>query len=245
MVIEPIKTNKISSEEVLTAILDKYLIAMEEHAILAITSKIVAITEGAMVPIDSIDKSQLIEQEADYFLPASHSQFNLYLTIKNNILIPNAGIDESNSNGHYILWPKDPQAIANTIRSYLVERFKHSNIGVIITDSKTTPLRRGTIGVAMAHSGFQALHDYIGEPDIYGNPLRMTKANIGEGLAAAAVMMMGEGNEQTPLAMITEAPSIVFQDRNPNDTELAALSIALEDDLYSPILSQVKWKKKY
>ena len=133
------------------------------------------------------------------------NQKNIYgidLTIKNNILIPNAGIDESNGAGYFILWPKDPYKSARQIHQYLKKRFKIKNIGIIITDSKTTPLRWGTTGTSLAHYGFLALNNYIGREDIFGRKLRFTRANIADGLAAAAVCAMGEGSEQTPLCLI-------------------------------------------
>jgi len=128
--------------------------------------------------------------------------------------MPSAGIDESNSNGFYILHPKDLQETANKIRIYLCKRFKLKNVGVLITDSKTTPLRWGTTGVALAHSGFLALNDYIDTPDIFGRKLKVTKVNISDGLAAAAVLVIGEGREQTPLAIISETASVKFQVSN-------------------------------
>jgi F420-0:gamma-glutamyl ligase len=112
---------------------------------------------------------------------------------------------------------------------------------VIITDSTTAPLRVGVVGIALAHSGFLALHDYIGTPDLFGRPLRMTKANVAEALAAAAVVVMGEGSEQTPLAQLTDLPFVTFQDADPSATELAAMRIAPEDDLYGPLIEAAPW----
>ncbi len=54
---------------------------------------------------------------------------------------------------------------------------------------------------------------------------------------------MGEGNEQTPLAVIKNIPFVQFQDRNPTEEELDELKISLDDDLYAPLLKAVKWKK--
>jgi F420-0:gamma-glutamyl ligase len=49
--------------------------------------------------------------------------------------------------------------VANEVRAYLGERFSCRQVGVVIIDSKTTPLRWGVTGVAIAHSGFLALND--------------------------------------------------------------------------------------
>jgi dihydrofolate synthase / folylpolyglutamate synthase len=165
------------------------------------------------------------------------------LAINNNLIAPSAGIDESNGNGYYILWPENPQKTANEIRSYLIKRFSVSEAGVIITDSRTTPLRWGTTGISIAYSGFLALNDYIGRPDIFGRKLEMTKANIADALAVAAVVVMGEGSEQTPLAVIKDVPFVHFQKRNPSAGEVRGLRIEMKDDVYEPLLTSVDWKK--
>ncbi len=244
MKITAIKTEKIVPDKKnLFSILDQYIEGFREKSILAVTSKIVSICEGRAVPIAIADKQKLIEEEADLFLPPEENKYNITLAVKNNILAPSAGIDESNANGHLVLWPADPQKSANEIRKYLMRRFNVKRAGVIITDSKTTPLRWGTTGVAIAHSGFSALKNYIGRQDLFGRKLIVTKANMMDALAVAAVLVMGEGNEQTPIAVIEDIPFIKFQSRNPTKKELLDLQINIEEDLYAPILKSAKWRK--
>lgn len=239
-----IKTEKITPGTIgLFDVLDKYLSSLEENSILAITSKIVSICGGRVFPIKGSNKDELVREEADLYLPKEENKYGIYLTVKNNLLVPTAGIDESNGAGYYILWPRDPQKTANEIRKYLTRRFNLKKVGVIITDSKTTPLRWGTSGVAIAHSGFRALKNYIGTKDLFGRKLKMTKASIIDGLAAAAVFEMGEGREQTPLAVISDIPRVEFVSRNPTSQELKDLEINIEDDLYGSILKRAPWKK--
>lgn len=242
MKIESIRTTLIIKEDNLFKILESHLKIIPEKSILAVTSKIISLGEGRIESPGKIDKPALIKKEADFYLTPNEGKKH-FLTIKNNILIPSAGIDESNVDGGYVLWPKNLQRWANKIRRYLIERFRLKYVGVIITDSRTTPLRSGTSGVGIAHSGFLATNDYIGQPDLFSRPLRVTKANIIDGLAAAAVMVMGEGNEQTPLAIISDLPFVKFKKNNPSKKELASLAISLEDDLYAPLLKAVRWKK--
>lgn len=225
------------------SILDLALQEMTDGDILAVTSKIVALCEGRAVPLDAATKSELVAQEANLYLPATVSRYAIYLTIKNSALMPWAGIDESNCDGHHVLWPGSPQQAANDIRAYLCRRFAIEHAGVLITDSRPLPLRWGVTGFSVAHSGFAALHDYRGAPDLFGRPLRMTQANIADALAAAAVLVMGEGSEQTPLARISDLPFVTFQTRDPSGEELAALAVDLEDDLYAPLLSAVAWER--
>lgn len=244
MRIKSIRTHKITSKDKdITKVLDRYIPKLKEKSVVAIASKIVSICEGRVVKIGSIDKDELIAQEAQYFLPRKANKWHVSLTIAKDTLVATAGIDESNGNGYYILWPKDPQKSANKIREYLVKRFTLKKVGVIITDSKTTPLRWGTTGFVLAHSGFQAIRDYIGKPDVFGRKLEYTKLNIADSLASAAVLAMGEGNEQTPITVVEDPVNVVFQDRNPSAKELADLRVTIDEDLYGPFLKGVAWHK--
>ncbi len=244
MKVSTIKTHPITRKDNdIYAILDRYVTYFEDYSILAITSKIVSICQGRIIKIDGTDKNYLIEQEADYFLPHESSKYDVSLTIKDNILIPMAGVDESNGDGYYILWPAGSQGAANEVRGYLQKRFVCQNIGVIITDSKTMPLRAGVTGVAIAHSGFLALNDYIGTMDVFGHALRMTQVDVADALATAAVLVMGEGSEQTPLAILGDLSFVTFQERNPSAEELQQLRMDPNDDLFAPLLQGVTWRQ--
>lgn len=244
MIVTPVKTERITrSSGSLFDILDTYLPVVKEGSIVVVTSKIVSICEGNVVEKGSIDKEDLVLQQADLALPAENSKYGHHFTVIDNTLISLAGIDESNGEGYYILWPKDTQATANAVREYLKKKYNLKNVGVIITDSTCQPLRRGTVGIAMAHSGFQAVKDYIGKPDLFGRPFDVTNGNISNGLAAAAVVTMGEGAESLPLCVISDVPFVHFQDRNPTEAELQYAYIPLEDDLFEPFLTAVEWKK--
>ncbi|MDP6704456.1 MAG: coenzyme F420-0:L-glutamate ligase [archaeon] len=240
---EAIKTHIVTTEDTnILKIIDQYVPSLAEGSVLAVTSKIVAVAQGRVVK-DVADKDTLIKKEADWWLPRSLSKYDFLLTIKENKLLPSAGIDESNSKEGMVLWPQDSQKVANEIREHLVVKHNLEKIAVIITDSKTSPLSWGTTGTMVAHSGFAALHDYIGSEDLFERTMEVTKANIAEALAAAAVLVMGEGNEQTPLAVIEDIPAAEFQQRNPTQEELDSLKIDIEDDLYEPLLTKVKWQK--
>lgn len=245
MNITAIGTHKITNWDTdLFKILDRHLHGMKERSILAITSKIVSICEGRVVKIGTKDKDELVRLEADYYIPQKESRYKVALTIKNGLMLPSAGIDESNTGGYFVLYPKNPQKTANTVRQYLKKRFGLNYVGVIITDSKTSPLRWGTTGVAIGYSGFVPLNDYIGKKDLFGRKLKVTKASVVDGLAVSAVVVMGEGREQTPLAVISDTPFVKFKKNDPSQKELEDLKISLADDLYAPILTRAPWKKK-
>lgn len=244
MQVTAIRTRRVTRHDRdLFGILDEALPPLAEGTVVAITSKIVALCDGRTIDAAAVtDKAALIRQEADRYLAPETSRYGITLTITRGRLIPTAGIDESNGGGVFILWPRDAQATANAVRRHLTERHGLSRLGVILTDSTTAPLRWGVTGVGIAHSGFEAVNSYIGQPDLFGKPLRVTKVSVLDGLAAAAVLLMGEGSEQTPLAVIEDLPFVTFQDHDPTPEELTMLRIPPEDDLYAPLLSAAPWQ---
>lgn len=246
MKVKSFKTHKILPGEILFDIILKYVSEIPEESILVITSKILSICQSRILSKEDIqDKFKLIQQEADAYLEGDYSEkYGVCLTIKNGILIPTAGIDESNSNGNYILYPIHIQKEATLLWEKLKAVYQRKKIGILITDSHTTPLRRGVTGIALGWCGFQGLYNYIGKPDIFGNLLRVTQLNILDSLATTAVFMMGEGDEQTPLALITEIGKPIFQDRPPTEEEVQSISIGIAEDLYAPLLQSAAWKTK-
>jgi putative folate metabolism gamma-glutamate ligase len=246
MHITPYRTPKLSGQQSLQELIDMHIPLLHEQEIVVVTSKIVSVCYGDVVPDDgTVEKKDLIRQEADYYLGDQYpTPYGHMITIKNSILIPSAGIDESNGAGNFILWPRNLQLRTNQLWEHICRQRGLSHVGVIVTDSKTTPLRWGTSGIGLSWCGFAAFKDYRGTPDIFGRQLRTTKVNVLDGLAAAAVLVMGEGNEQTPLAVVSDVPFITFQERTPTQEELANLSIDLDDDIYAPLLTSVNWNEK-
>lgn len=243
MTVTAYKTPPVKPGTKLLDLLDSCLPALGEGSIVVVTSKIISICEGRVVKNDgTVTKEELVKKESEQLIAKRLGQYDIYLTIKNNTLIANAGIDESNAGGYFILWPKDPGKTAEEIWQHLRIKHKLRRLGILITDSYLAPLRWGTRGFGLSWCGFSPLKNYIGTPDVFGRNLRMTQASLLDGLAAAAVVVMGEGAEQTPLASITDAP-VVFQDHPPTQKERRDLLISLTDDIYSPLLTAAHWKK--
>lgn len=206
---------------------------VHESMILAVTSKIVSLAESRLVPRSSIDKKSLIEQEADHNL--GEVGFGCYLTIKDGLFIPSAGIDESNSEGDdYILYPKDPFLSAQKLWENLKFKWQLTSLGIIITDSHTTPLRRGVTGIALSYWGFHGLKDMVGAPDLFGRKLQMTTVNLADGLATTATLLMGEANECRPLAILSGA-EVQFADL----IDPSEIRMNLTHDLYYPFFKHL------
>lgn len=244
MKVVPIKTRRVEPGALtLSQLLDEAIDLLEEKTIIAITSKIVSLCEGSTLPPDNIERDELIAKEADAYLPEKYSAYGHRFTVKNNTLIASAGIDQSNGDGQYILWPKDSWKSAKEARDYLAQKFGLKNLGVLITDSTCQPLRRGTTGIALGYAGFQGIRNYIDTPDLFGRPFHVTNANISGGLAAAAVVTMGEGAEGTPIAIISDIPNITFDANLPDENEINETRISPKDDLFAPFLGSVEWIK--
>lgn len=223
-------------------LLDTALPVLPDGSIVAVAAKIVSLCEGRVAPLNDDHKDELIRQESQWYVPKS-GKYMLSFTMTRNLFIPTAGIDESNANGQYVLWPKDLQASANAIRNHLVQKHHTQRVGVILTDSTIRPMQWGTCGIAIASSGFRPLKDYRGQQDLFGRTMQFQTASIANGLAAAAVTLMGEGNEQTPIALLEDLPFVEFQKRNPTAQELVNLRIEREDDMYWPFLKNAEWQQ--
>jgi len=211
---------------------------LKDGDILAVSSKVISIHEGRTLPIEGVDKDVLVEQEADWYIRFPQNLHKKLFTIAKGGMASSAGIDQSNGNGHYILYPSDPFMSAKRIRTWFMKTYGIKTLGVIITDSTSMPLRRGAIGFALAWDGFSPLKDYRTTKDLFGRPFKAEVANITDGLAAAAVVAMGEGNEGTPLAIIRGA-NITFGNRKTKEP----LITAPEDDMFAPLLFRKPWKK--
>lgn len=230
----------------LEAVLRQTITQLPERSVVVVASKIVATCENRFIPKTSEDKTekhQLVRQEAEWYLDPHSSKYNLMLTIKNNWMFVNAGIDESNAQNNYLLWPADPQQSANQIWEFLRREYGVKEVGVTISDSTSIPLNWGVTGHAIAHSGFKQLRSYIGQPDLFGRTMKMEQTNLAQSITAVASVEMGEGNEQTPVAIVSDITNIEFQDRVPTAAELAELHVELADDVFAPLLTSVEWQK--
>lgn len=244
MIVTPIHTKKILLGDNLQDLLPTSLPQLSENTVVVVTSKIVSLCEKSVVPL-SINKEELIQEEADQLVydESTSPENKLLLTIKDNILIPWAGIDESNGNGQYILWPKNPMQTAEKLWKFLKKTYNVNHIGVLIIDSTFIPLRTGSISVGLAWCGFVPVRSYIGTPDVFGKPLKYTTTSMVDSLSIAAGLTMGEANHQKPLCIITDIPDIEFLNRTPNTEELNSMHYPMEKDMFGPLLRAGKWKK--
>lgn len=235
MIIRAIKTRIFQEGNNLFSFVTDYFKKIPEKSVLVVTSKIVALEEKRTAIVkDEKSKEILIRKESEFAMPTKY----VWLTIKDGIVMASAGIDESNANGKLILLPKDSFKTARVLRKKLQKKYKVRNLGVLITDSRTIPLRLGVTGVALGYAGFRGLKDYRGKPDIFGRKFKFSSANMADSLATAAVLVMGEGRERQPLAIIERAP-VEFCDR----INRKELHIDIKEDMYRPLFSKIPKSK--
>lgn len=207
---------------------------LQNGDVLIITSKVVAVTQGRVVKINS-EKAfhKLVRQEADQIIGSNL----VTLTLKNSIFIAWSGIDRSNSpKGTAILWPKDPFEVAEKICKDLKKEFKLNRLGIIISDSCCLPLRKGVSAVTLGYAGFEGVTDMRGKKDLYGNKLKVTQQGTADMLAVAAHLIMGESDESTPFVIVRGAP-VKFTSRKIKKNEL---NIAENDCIFNPLYKNLE-----
>ena len=190
--------------------------ALKERDIILISSKVVAIHEGATVSIQpGMDKTALIAANADLIVQRPY--WPTPLTVAHHAFLGAAGIDESNGNGHYILLPKDLFVSAERLRTWLCQAYGTNELGVVITDSRSTPFRFGATGVVLAWAGLEPIEDCRGRKDLFGREIKYERSNIVDGLAAGANVLMGEVDECTPIVIARGVPRIVYTEEPTKD----------------------------
>lgn len=200
MNIEPVKTALIKEGDDVFATFIKVVKTLEEGSIIAISSKVIALAQKRIINAEKFHETLKKEASQVFFREVCP---NIYLTIKDGIFIPNAGMDFSNvGKGKVILWPKNPQKEAENFLERAKKYYRLKKLGVLIVDSSCKPLREGTTGIALACAGFEPVKDKRSQKDLFGRRLKVTKVGVADALSVAACLVMGEANEKTPFAVI-------------------------------------------
>jgi coenzyme F420-0:L-glutamate ligase/coenzyme F420-1:gamma-L-glutamate ligase len=118
-------------------------------------------------------------------------------------VMANAGIDRSNVGGtdRVLLLPEDPDGAAAALRSSFGVLLG-VEMGVVISDSFGRPWRKGVTNVALGAAGVPALVDRRGDTDRNGRRLEVTEVAFADLIASAAGLVMGEGAEGVPAALV-------------------------------------------
>lgn len=188
----------------------------ETGDVVVIAESALATAEGRVVQLADVDPSAKAHRLAEkYHMDPRQAEVVLresdrivggipgfLLCMKNGTLLPNAGIDASNTpHGSVLLLPADPDASAARIRTAIRVR-SGADVGVIVIDSRTHAMRLGCSGVAIGCSGIPSVLDECGKQDLFGRELEVTKRAVADCIASAAELVMGEANECVPAAVV-------------------------------------------
>ncbi|MEJ6767745.1 MAG: coenzyme F420-0:L-glutamate ligase [Gammaproteobacteria bacterium] len=206
------------NEIILKSISDNNLL-LEDGDILIIAQKIISKAENRYINLDdvipsqsAIDLGEELNRNPAFIQLILNESKSIISKEKNVIIVEhnlgfihiNAGIDRSNipqDENLVLLLPIDPSSSAEIIQSF-ISKSLNINISVVITDSMSRPYRSGVTNFALASANIQSLIDLKGESDIYGNTLKSTEIAIADELAAAAGLLMGQGDELKPVILM-------------------------------------------
>jgi coenzyme F420-0:L-glutamate ligase/coenzyme F420-1:gamma-L-glutamate ligase len=202
--------------ELIAGALDAQAIALQEHDIVVVASKIVSKAEGRRVTDDPVPSPRALELAAVTGFPPAEvelilSQSTAVLRSAAGVLVTetpqgfvcaNAGVDRSNVGQERgaLLLPLDPDASARNLRDSLSRRW-HIDVAVLISDTFGRPFRHGLVNVALGVAGMDAIRDYRGQVDAGGRRLRGTEIAIADELCSAAELVMNK-LDRVPVAVI-------------------------------------------
>jgi coenzyme F420-0:L-glutamate ligase/coenzyme F420-1:gamma-L-glutamate ligase len=197
--------------------------AMQPRAgdVLVLAQKVVSKAEGRSVDLATVvpsaralalaaevrKDSRLVELILSESVRVVRSRPNvLIVEHRLGFVMANAGIDQSNvgpTDGveRALLLPVDPDGSAAALRARLAE-LCGVELAVVIIDSFGRAWRRGTVGVAIGAAGLPALLDLRGNPDLFGRQLQVSISGFADEIAAAASLVMGQGNEAQPAVLV-------------------------------------------
>jgi coenzyme F420-0:L-glutamate ligase len=222
--------------EVVLEALKRQGLEIRDGDLLAVASKVVAVAEGRLVRLSTVKPSErakvLAERyglEPDFAEVVLQEAEKVYggvsralLTLKNGVLVANAGVDRKNApDGQAIPWPSNPNQSAENIRKEILAR-TGKRVGVLIIDSKVSPLRMGTTAQAIGVAGFKPIKDCRVEKDLYGKRIYITRQALADDLASAAHLLMGETTASTPVVIIRNAPIILSVECDPDSMKIPA-----------------------
>ena len=193
-------------------------LSLRDGDVVVISQKIVSKAQGLLTDISRIKPSttakslsrrtrkdprlvELILLDSAKVLRADSQA--LIVKRRDGLICLNAGVDKSNVKGPliYSQLPKDSDYVASQIRRKL-ERFSGRRLGVMVADTYSRPFRVGQVEFAIGVSGFEPLVDYRGQQDIFGYSLKFKFVGLADEIAAAAELVMGQGTERIPVAIV-------------------------------------------
>jgi coenzyme F420-0:L-glutamate ligase/coenzyme F420-1:gamma-L-glutamate ligase len=199
-------------------------VELHDCDVVVVSQKIVSKADGLEVDISKIKPSakasalarrtgkdarlmELILRDKQEVLLADKQA--LIVRRKDGMICMNAGVDKSNVKGRHVYarLPVNSDAAANKIRVRL-EELSGRSLAVIVGDTYSRPFRVGQVEFAIGVSGMEPVVDYRGLKDLFGYELRYKYVGLADEVAAAAELVMGQGTERTPVAILRGLPRL-------------------------------------
>jgi coenzyme F420-0:L-glutamate ligase/coenzyme F420-1:gamma-L-glutamate ligase len=238
-----------SLADLIVSVAKKERVALSDGDIIVVTHKIVSKAEGRIVKLRDVTPSakaqqiseatqrdprlvELVLKESKRVVKAS-SQI-LIVENRQGFICINAGVDKSNVQGSdaYALLPLNSDASARRIRNE-IKKSTGKNIGVIICDTYSRPMRRGQVQFAVGAAGVSLFRDYRGKKDLFGYVLKVKNSAIADEIASAAELLMGQGKEGIPAVIVKGLKGV----KTNQDTSIGDLIMPQQEDLFKGTLA--------
>lgn len=191
---------------------------IQDGDIIVVTQKIVSKAEGRIVRLEAVKAStfarrasrrlrksprlvEVILREAKSIVRMVGSHF--ITETRHGWICANSGVDQSNVSGgdSVTLLPVDSDRSARQIRERVLA-VTGQRVSVIISDTFGRPFRLGHVDVCIGVSGISPLLDLRGEKDLFDYVMRVKRTAVGDELASAAELVIGNCREKIPAALI-------------------------------------------
>jgi coenzyme F420-0:L-glutamate ligase/coenzyme F420-1:gamma-L-glutamate ligase len=209
---------------------------LAQGAILVLAQKVVSKAEGRQVDLQSVapgaearalaEKTGKDPRLVELILAESRSIVRtrpglIIAEHRSGHILANAGIDASNiphepGTQSVLLWPKDPDASAQSLAIKLSQALGFP-VPVVISDSAGRPWRLGTVGFAIGCYGLEPIWDQVGEQDLFGREMVVTAPAVADALAAAASLVQGETHQGRPAVWVTGFAARLSERANSRD----------------------------
>jgi len=227
---------------------DKEGASLSDGDVVVIAQKIVSKAEGRVINLKDVVPSkeaeetaratlkdprfvELVLRESEEIVKASPGA--LIVKTRDGTVCLNAGIDKSNVAGrdNYALLPEDPDEAARRLRTDIT-RLTGRRVSVVICDTYSRPFRRGQVEFAIGIAGIKPFKDYRGQRDLFGHVLRVKNVAIVDEIASAAELVMGQGKEAIPVAIIKN----LNRAEESESSSIRDLNISKQEDLFKGTL---------
>jgi coenzyme F420-0:L-glutamate ligase/coenzyme F420-1:gamma-L-glutamate ligase len=220
--------------------------------IILVSQKVVSKAEGRLANLDGVEPSKRAQEiaaktgkDAGFVELVLRDTAEIVKAVPGFLVVKdrrgwvclNAGVDRSNVSSQdgvgVTLLPVDPDVSARVIRHELM-RLTGKRVAVIVCDTYSRPFRRGQAEFAIGVSGLKVFKDYRGKKDLFGYVLQVKNVAVVDELACAAELLMGQGNEAVPVAIVKGLKRVELCEES--ESSITELQLAEHEDFFEGTL---------